>query len=232
MTQSGMPQGDEAGLEQEGIWEDESGTQATAGPSLSPPGSDGSSRTLTGSLTSTVRTPGPAGLYYADVPNRIMALIIDIIVLSVCGFVLAWLFGGLVSEPGALDTAGGALDVGAFLLVVILQAAISFAYFGGLWTLAGATGGMKLLGLRIGDEIGGGPVDWRHSFIRWLLLGIPALLASLAVYVPNTIGVILTILGVAWLALLLYSIAQSPTKQGIHDRYAHTILVKSRRTPA
>ena len=29
--------------------------------------------------------------------------------------------------------------------------------------------------------------------------------------------------------VLLYSIAQSPTKQGLHDRYAHTILVKEGR---
>jgi uncharacterized RDD family membrane protein YckC len=49
------------------------------------------------------------------------------------------------------------------------------------------------------------------------------------VYVPNNIGLILGALGVAWMLLLLYTMAQSATKQGLHDRYAGTILVKARR---
>ena len=220
MTASGTPSGDDTGPEQEGIWE-ESRPDADSRPGAS---SDG----LTRRLTSTERTPGPAGLLYADVPNRIMALILDIIVLAVIGFALAWLFGGLVSEPGATDAGGGQLDVVAFIVVLALQLALSFAYFGGFWTLLGATPGMRFLGLRIGDESDGQTVSWRQSLIRWLLLGLPALLSSLAVYVPNAIGLILGALGAAWLLALLYTMAQSPTKQGLHDRYAHTILVKAR----
>jgi hypothetical protein len=34
---------------------------------------------------------------------------------------------------------------------------------------------------------------------------------------------------VAWLLLLLYTIAQSSTGQGLHDRYSRTIVVKARR---
>jgi len=234
MTQSGAPQGDEAGLEQEGIWEEPQEADALADPDAGGASRPAvaASRGLTRNITSTARTPGPAGFYYADVPNRIMALIIDIIVLSVIGFVLAWLFGGLINEPGALDSAGGELDIVAFLVVLVLQLAISFAYFGSLWTLLGATLGMRLLGLRIGDESDGRPIHWRQSAIRWLILGIPSLLASLAVYVPNAIGLILAALGVAWMLLLLYTMAQSPTKQGLHDRYAHTILVRARRKAA
>jgi uncharacterized RDD family membrane protein YckC len=227
MTASGAPKDDDPGLEQEGIWEG----PATAAGGSSTDANQGSPGVggLAGRLTSTARLPGPAGLVYADLPNRIIALIIDIIVLSVVGFVLAWLFGGLVSEPGALDSAGGELDVAAFLVVLLLQLAVSFAYFGGAWTLVGSTAGMWLLGLRIGDEVDGERISWPRSLVRWLILGIPALLSSLAVYVPNVLGVILWAVGVVWLALLLYTIAQSPTKQGLHDRYARTILVKARR---
>lgn len=228
MTSSAAPQGEDAGLEQEGIWEDASGTKDPDLPH-GLPADAADTGGLTQNLTSTAHTPGPAGLLYADVPNRIMALIIDIIVLSVIGFVLAWAFGGLVSEPGAIDATRGELDIAAFLIVLVLQLGVSFAYFGGSWTLAKATLGMRMLGLRIGDETDGRAIVWRQSLVRWLLLGIPSLLVSLAVYVPNTIGVILSALGVAWLLLLLYTMAQSPTKQGLHDRYAHTILVRSRR---
>ena len=222
MTVSGTPQGDDTGLEQEGIWE-EPRTSAEPGPRAS--SQDG----LAGRLTSTARAPGPAGLLYADVPNRVMALILDIILLSVIGFALAWLFGGLVSQPGAIDSAGGELDLVPFGVVLALQLAVSFAYFGGSWTLLGFTPGMRLLGLRIGEESEGGAVSWRQSLIRWLLLGVPALLSSLAVYVPNAIGLILGALGVVWMLALLYTMAQSPTKQGLHDRSAHTILIRARR---
>ena len=232
MTASGAPQGDHPGLEQEGIWKPPPDA-AAADPSGEPAErSSSASGGLTSRLTSTAHTPGPVGLLYADVPNRIMALIIDIIALSVIGFGLAWLFGGLVSEPGALDSSGGQLDIVAFLIVLVLQLALSFAYFGGLWTLVGATAGMRLLALRIGDESDGRAITWRQALIRWLILGIPALLSSLAVYVPNTIGLILGALGVVWLLLLLYTMAQSPTRQGLHDRYAHTILVRVRRKAA
>jgi len=59
-----------------------------------------------------------------------------------------------------------------------------------------------------------------------------SLLASLAVYVPSAIAVVLSVIGVAWLLLLLYSIAQSETKQGLHDRYARSIVVRTRRRTA
>lgn len=222
MTASGSPRGDDAEPEQEGIWE---GPRPGAEPDAPASPRDA----LASRLTSTAYTPGPAGLLYADVPNRVMALILDIILLSIVGFVLAWLFGGLVTQPGALDSAGGELDLVAFVIVLLLQLAVSFGYFGGSWTLFGATPAMRMLSLRIGHESDGGAVSWRGSFVRWLFLGLPALLASLTVYVPNAIGLILGGLGVVWLLGLLYTMAQSPTKQGLHDRYAHTILVKSRR---
>jgi uncharacterized RDD family membrane protein YckC len=224
MTASGKPQGDDSGLEQERIW---------AQPQPDPePDEAASPAGLTSRLTSPARAPGPAGLLYADVPTRAMALILDIIVLSLVGFVLAWLLGGLVTEPGALDSAGGELDIVAFVVVLLLQLGLSVAYFAGFWSQLGQTPGMRLLGIRIGDEADGQGVSWRQALIRWLLLGLPALLTSLAVYVPNAIGLVLGALGVVWLLALVYTMAQSPSKQGLHDRSAHTILVKARRRSA
>jgi uncharacterized RDD family membrane protein YckC len=230
MTASGTrPQSDDPGPEQEGIWEEPPDAAAGSPSAARNAGLSSGGGGLTGRLTSKEVAPGPAGLVYADVPNRIIALIIDVLVLSVSGFALAWLLGGLVSEPGAIDSAGGELDIVAFLVVLVLQLAVSFAYFGGTWTLLGSTAGMRLLGLRIGDESDGHLISWGRSLVRWLLLGIPALLSSLAIYVPNPIGLILWALGVAWMGLLLYTMAQSLTKQGLHDRYARTIVVRARR---
>jgi hypothetical protein len=158
-----------------------------------------------------------------------MALIVDIIVLSITGFVLAVLVGWTDSTAGGEIVPEDGFDLVTFLLVLVLQLTISAAYFVSLWTLTGTTVGMRLLGLRLGDESDGRRIGARAGTIRWLFLGVPSLLASLAVYVPNTIGLILGALGVAWLLLLLYTMAQSPTKQGLQDRLAHSMLFKARR---
>lgn len=235
MTPSASPWDDASEVEQAGIWADEPGpfaaSSAGAGRtgSRSARGPGGRTRALGENITSTDRTPGPHGFLVADVPNRIMALAIDIIVFALSGFAWVWFLGGLVTQPGAIGAAGGELDAVAFLVVLGLQLAISFVYLAGTWVLLGWTPGMRLLGLRLGDEIDGGPISWRPALVRWTILGIPALLASVAIYVTHGVGIILSALGLAWLALLLYTMAQSPGRQGFHDRLAHTIVVRARR---
>lgn len=236
MTQSGQRHGKDAGIAREspdppGPRAEGAAVQArTSGPI--PDRGVRASQGITENITSTDRIPGPSGFLLADVPNRMMALIIDIIVLSIIGFVLALLFGGLVAPAGSLDSAGGELDVVAFLFVLVLQFVISLAYFGYLWMTLRATMGMKLLGVEVGDESDGRSVSSRQALIRWVMLGIPSVLASLAVYVPSVVAMMLSVIGTAWLVLLLYTITKSPTNQGLHDRYAHTVTVKRGRRGA
>jgi uncharacterized RDD family membrane protein YckC len=235
MTQSGSPQEPPPGSDQEEIWQTGSEAPVSPGGDGPPasPGGPSSQSSFAQSLTSTAAVPGPPGFYYADVPNRIIAYVIDVILLSVIGIVLAFvlggLFGGLTTAAGALDSAGGELNLGAFLVVSIAQLAISLGYFGYSWTAARGTPGMKLLGLQIGDESDGHSIDWNQAIIRWLIIGIPSILATFTSYASSTLSLVFSIIGVAWLIVLLYSIAQSPTKQGLHDRYARTILVKAGR---
>jgi len=195
-----------------------------------PPGSS-----WTRSLTSTTPVPGPSGFYYADVPNRIIAFIIDLILLAIIGFVLALVLGGLLggmTSTASLDAAGGELNLGAFLLVSIVQLAVSLAYFGYFWTTSRATPGMQFLGLQIGHESDGRNIDRNQAIVRWLIIGIPSILSTFTSYASSSLSFIISIIGVVWLVVLLYSIAQSPTKQGWHDRYAHTIMVKAGRRAA
>ncbi|MFV2065000.1 MAG: RDD family protein [Chloroflexota bacterium] len=238
MTQSATPQGPSGGL---GPADNRPGqpqqptTPEPDGPSVPPSGAPaGGSQTSswTQTLTSTSAVPGPPGFFYADVPNRIIAYIIDLIILTIIGFVLALtagsLFGGLTAE-GTLDSAGGDLNLGAFFVVSIGQLAISLGYFGYFWTRSRGTPGMKLLGLQIGDEADGHSIDWNQALIRWLILGVPSILSTFASFVSSGLGLVLSLVGVVWLIILLYTIAKSPTKQGLHDRYARTILVKAGR---
>jgi uncharacterized RDD family membrane protein YckC len=46
------------------------------------------------------------------------------------------------------------------------------------------------------------------------------------------VGLVAGVIGLIWLLVLLYTTAQSPTKQGLHDRVARTVLVKAARRPA
>jgi uncharacterized RDD family membrane protein YckC len=194
----------------------------------------------TQSLTSPAPQAGPAGLWFADLPDRIIAFVLDVIALAIVGMFLAivvgGVFGGLVSGGttvgGSLDAAGGVLNVGAFLVVAIAATAISFAYFAYSWVMLRATPGMRLLGLRIGDQQDGHPISWDQALVRWLLLGIAATLVTFVVYVPDLVGLLLALLGLAWLGLVLASVSRSPTKQGFHDRRARTILVRAPRRVA
>jgi uncharacterized RDD family membrane protein YckC len=262
MTEPASSQGRSSAANQERIWdakEDDAAAAlppaspegshpaeatAAAGPALADPGAAGGRSGRPGaswarSLTSATRVPGPAGLTIADVPDRVIAFILDAIVLSIVGLLLALViggaFGGLASGAqtagGSMDAAGGALNVGAFLVVAMAELALSFAYFAWSWVVLRGTPGMKMLGLQIGDQADGHSISWDQALVRWLLLGIAATLATFAVYVPSLVGLVVAIIALLWLTLLLYTTVLSPTKQGLHDRTARTVLVKSSRRP-
>jgi uncharacterized RDD family membrane protein YckC len=269
MTGPGASQEQQADLDQERLWAagDEAGMSgdleapgeagaaiddATASGSVvsaPPPGrpagrrsarSVGAAAGWTQSLTSTAAVPGPSGLALADVPNRSIALVLDVLLLAAIGLLLALtvggLFGGMTSggatTGGPLDEPGRDLNLAAFLVVGVAQLAVSFGYLAYGWVMLRATLGMRLLTLRIGDERDGRPVSWNQALVRWLLLGLPATLATFAVYVPSLVGLVLSLIGLLWLLLLLWTMTQSPAKQGLQDRYARTIVVRAPRRPA
>jgi hypothetical protein len=192
------------------------------------------------SLTSTTPVPGPAGLAFADMPDRIIAFVLDVIVLSGIGLLLALTiggaFGGLVSGAqtagGSLDDPAGRLNIGAFLVVGVAALAISFAYFAWSWVVLRATPGMMMLGLQVGDQADGRSISWDQALLRWLILGIAATLVTFAVTVPSVIGLVVASVALVWLLLLLATAARSSTNQGLHDRAARTVLVKAGRRAA
>lgn len=257
MTQPGPSQGESPEADQEFLWDEQGGDvevvapgaqdgalgvdawQVAPPPRRSPRGVSAASG-WTRSLTSTAAQPGPAGLVLADVPNRVIALVLDVIVLAIVGLVLALVIGGLfggltsagASAGGSFDGSGGDLNVAAFLVVAVAQLAVSFGYFGYCWVMLRATPGMKLLSLQVGDQADGRPVAWDQALLRWFLLGIPAALVTFAIVVPSLLGLVLGIIGFLWLVGLLYTMARSTAVQGLHDRRARTIVVRAARRGA
>lgn len=183
----------------------------TPPPSSRPP-------SWTANLTSTTPVAGPAGFVYADVPNRIIAYIIDVIILAIINVIV---FSVIVGVMKASD--------GTFILTTIVGLIISVGYWVWSWSSRRMSIGMQLLGLQIGSEADGSTITTNQAIIRWAVIGLPSLLASAASYFSGALGTLLSLVGLIWLIALLVSISQSPTKQGYHDRYAHTIMVKAAR---
>jgi uncharacterized RDD family membrane protein YckC len=184
----------------------------------------------TGNITSQAPVAGPAGLYYADVPNRIFAIIIDGIIVGIVSAVIS-VFLPPASQINLNATGFGDLvtinPVGALLRAVV-SLVISGGYFVYMWTQMRGTVGMMVLGLQLGNETDGKSITLNQAIIRWLLLFGPSSLSQ-AVFAAPAIGPLIGLASFIWVIALLVTTAQSPTKQGLHDRYAHTIMVKAAR---
>jgi uncharacterized RDD family membrane protein YckC len=176
---------------------------------------------------------GPAGYYYADVPNRVIAYIIDIIILAIIGFIVTAIVVAIFGGVETVNTGGRSINFGSLFVAAVLNLIVGAAYFIYLWSAMRGTVGMKVLGLQIGDEHDGRSITYQQGFIRWLIIGIPGILSTFSGYLgAGGLGFLLSLVGIIWLIALLVSIAQSPTKQGYQDRYAHTIMVKAARQAA
>jgi uncharacterized RDD family membrane protein YckC len=110
-------------------------------------------------------------------------------------------------------------------IVTLIGVGISYLYFVGFWTGPWmATPGMRLLGLRVGDEQRGAILSITAATKRWLAMG--AWLALLAFVGPfGTIaGLGTTVLQIA----LFFSVIVHPRRQGLHDRVASSLVVRKR----
>jgi uncharacterized RDD family membrane protein YckC len=184
----------------------------------------------------TTPPPAPAasapmsGLVYADVPNRVIAFIIDAIVLLVIGVVVGAVLGaaGLASGTLKPDLTFDINPVGV-VVQAIVNLAISAGYFIYTWTTMRATLGMRALGMQIGNAGDGRTLTTDQGLRRYLAIWGPNLVAQVLSPLP-VISFILYVVALGWIIYLLYSTAQSPTKQGWHDVFANTQVVKAAKT--
>jgi len=176
--------------------------------------------------------PGTAGFVYADVPNRAIAYIIDAIVLGVVNVVV---FAVLSGVGLSIVTIGADLTVQtnyvASLIFTVIGAAISGGYLWYTWTQMRGTIGMKALGMQIGNAGDGATLTQNQAIRRWIALGAPFSIAQALNPLPG-IGSLLGLVAFGWFLYLLWTTSKSPTKQGFHDVYANTMVVKAARTAA
>ena len=173
--------------------------------------------------------PGAPGLVYAGAGPRLVAYIVDAVILGVVGAIIALPFAAsvvteAVSTSGAFDPANPlpmmtpVAGVGT-IIALVLEA----AYFSLLWASSGrATIGMRLLKLQVGDATTGNRIPIATAFRRWL--GFGAWL-NLIAFVP-VLGAFASLAVLVWEVILLVTTASHPQKMGLHDRFANTAMVR------
>jgi uncharacterized RDD family membrane protein YckC len=172
--------------------------------------------------------PGAAGFVYADVPNRVFALIIDAVILFVAYIVVAIVLGAIGLASGGIGpTSTGFNFVGAIVLGLVL-AVINAAYFIWSWTSMRATFGMRALGMQVGNAYDGKTLTMDQALRRGVALWGPQWAAQFLGNVP-VVGILISLLAFVWVLFLLYTTATSPTKQGWHDKFANSVVVKAGR---
>lgn len=173
---------------------------------------------------------GPAGFVYADVPNRAIAYIIDAILVAIVAGIIGGILGGIGLSTGSFDpgTLNFSVNYVGLIVAAIIGAAISAAYFIYTWTSMRGTVGMKALGMQIGNAGDGKTLTMDQATRRWLVMAAPGILAQVLFVIP-AIGALLGLLALGWFIYLLWTTYSSPTKQGFHDKFANTMVVKAAR---
>jgi len=199
-------------------------------PASPPPG--GGMPSWTNNVTARGTISGPGGVALADLPDRIIALVIDSIIIGVVGYVLSAILGGILTEDKATTVLGVVVGIGrgpstiGQLIAVVLTLAASAGYFIYMWTrMGGATVGMRVMKLTVRDATSGGAISQSQAINRWLALGAAQGLGYLY-WAFGTIGFIISLVVLGYYIYLLMTTAQSPTRQGWHDKFAKTVVAK------
>lgn len=155
--------------------------------------------------------PGAPGYVFAGGLIRFVAYLIDGIILWFLGTVVFAMVGSLIPSVQ-----------GMFFAHTLVALAIDAIYFIGLWTSEGrATVGMRILKVQVGNAFDGRKLDLGQGVRRWLALG--SWLAALGY--TEDLSILVGLVALVWIIILLITTVTSPTKQGLHDRFANSAVV-------
>jgi uncharacterized RDD family membrane protein YckC len=169
---------------------------------------------------------GPApGVAYADLPQRIIAYIIDAVLLGVVMTVVV--VGLVVSLFFTGGAAAGLIGLAVAVALSLLGSAIYFIY---TWTTMRASPGQKVLGLETVNAADGATLTRDQAIKRWAFLFGPSAVAQvLSLSGGGVLGGLENLVGLlafAYAIYLLYTVSQSQKRQGFHDVQAGTVVVK------
>ncbi len=206
-----------------------------AAPPAAPPvsaagGAASTSPAWLNTITSSETVPGAAGLLYADIPTRIFAYIIDVVIMGLGFFVINVIFASLFWSSIIIGGLGFMSFVW-FVVLLLIYAAGSAIYFIYTWTHLRGSPGQRVLGLETVNAADGATLTQPQAIRRWLFLYGPFVLASALSLIGffGALGTLLSLLLWVYGLYLLYTAANSATRQGFHDVQASTVVVKIKR---
>jgi hypothetical protein len=170
----------------------------------------------------------------ADIGSRWLSYIADIVLFSVLAFVALLVLSVAHGPVVTVQRAGNLVDrvhvdPSRFTIDTLVITALSAAYFACSWCRWGATAGQRLsrIGVRPADRAF--DPDARPSLgratARWIGLGMPLWVAA-----GVTVGMLrwaLWAFGWVWYGVLAVTSARSRSGQGVHDRMAGTVAVRT-----
>jgi uncharacterized RDD family membrane protein YckC len=172
-----------------------------------------------------VATGPAAGIVYADLTSRIIAYIIDVVILVIVGIVVNLVL--LTTFIAAIVTTGSALFLLLSVVVLVIDVLLAGIYFVYTWTNMKASPGQRILGMMTVQESDGSALTFNQALARFVIMFAPGYVASLASNViGGVLGLILSFVGLAWTLYLIYTTANDPKRQGFHDHYAKSVVIK------
>jgi len=163
------------------------------------------------------------GLVFSDTPSRFAAYLVD--------GVLVGIIAALIAEPFdwadvPATPAGQPVPIDQLLLTTeytFLVILVSAAYFVASWSGGRrATPGQRIFDIQVGNAFDGRPLTVEQAVRRWLGYGE---FLRLFAFTPS-LALLSGGLSIVWSIALLISTSTSPTKQGLHDRFANTAVVR------
>lgn len=152
------------------------------------------------------------GLVLAGIGTRVGAFLVDVFVLGALAITITLVAVGVIPDRPTRD-----------LIAATLVAILGVAYFAIAWTSAwAATPGQRLARLRVVDAGSLERIDGRRAVVRSLTLGSALSLLSF----PAALSRYIEVIAVVWSMVLLGTALFNPRRQGIHDRWARTLVVK------
>jgi uncharacterized RDD family membrane protein YckC len=140
-----------------------------------------------------------------DSPKRVLARIIDMLLVGVVAWLLAWAFGAT-----DYDVDGGTVEYSESLGQSVIAAVLYVAYDTFLTAKSGQTLGKKLFHMRVANLNDGSTPSWQTALVRALVLWLPFAFCCACIWTAITGG---------------WSFFDRPYKQGLHDKPAKTVVV-------
>ena len=181
--------------------------------------------------------PNREGYVIAGVGGRIVAYLIDAVLVSIVPTILSLIlvdYSGLFDQfrrSIATSHAGQAAFVVPMtldlILVSFISVAIHYLYFVGFWTSGGrATPGLRGLRMQVVDARSGGPLSIGQATRRWAALGAPLTLLTILPALQSVAGLIQSGL----VLVIFFTIVANDRRQGLHDRWANSLVIRDARS--